>query len=220
VHERETVEVRYQIRRLTRQIGRAQQMADEGLAPRNDLDDMSEELGYHQERQKVLADTWAAAEQLEKQQVAQQRAASRQLERNLAIARKNLASLDVVAPASGQLSGFTIEVGQSLSPGDRMVQIDDPDHYKVVADIDEFYLSQVAIARAVVSRPVLLLADEPTGNLVSQHGEAVMKLLLELNADGTTIVMVTHSSAHALYARRTIHLFDGKIVTERVRAAS
>jgi putative ABC transport system ATP-binding protein len=78
---------------------------------------------------------------------------------------------------------------------------------------------RVAIARAVVSRPVLLLADEPTGNLDSQHGEAVMKLLLELNADGTTIVMVTHSSAHALYARRTINLFDGKIVTERVRAA-
>jgi HlyD family secretion protein len=143
VHERETVEVQYQIQRLTRQIGRAQQLVDEGLAPRSDLDDMKDELGYHQQRQKVQAYTWAAAERLQKQQVVQQRAASQQLERNLAIARQNLASLDVVAPASGQLSGFNLEVGQSLAPRERMAQIDDPDHFKVVADIDEFYLSRV-----------------------------------------------------------------------------
>jgi putative ABC transport system ATP-binding protein len=79
---------------------------------------------------------------------------------------------------------------------------------------------RVAIARAVVPRPTLILADEPTGNLDSQHGEEVMKLLVELNGEGTTIVMVTHSTPHALYARRTINLFDGKVVTENLRAAS
>ncbi len=79
---------------------------------------------------------------------------------------------------------------------------------------------RVAIARAVVSKPALILADEPTGNLDSHHGEEVMKLLLELNGGGTTIVMVTHSSPHAAYARRTINLFDGKVVAENTRAAS
>src|SRR5688572_4465210 len=78
---------------------------------------------------------------------------------------------------------------------------------------------RVAVARAVVSRPSLILADEPTGNLDSQHGEEVMKLLVELNAGGTTIVMVTHSPAHADYARRTINLFDGKVATEKLHAA-
>ncbi len=79
---------------------------------------------------------------------------------------------------------------------------------------------RVAIARAVVSRPSLILADEPTGNLDSQHGDEVMKLLQHLNSEGTTIVMVTHSSAHAQCARRTINLFDGRVVTENLRAAS
>ena len=78
---------------------------------------------------------------------------------------------------------------------------------------------RVAVARAVVSRPSLILADEPTGNLDSQHGEEVMKLLVELNAGGTTIAMVTHSQAHAEYARRTIHLFDGRVATEKLHAA-
>jgi len=78
---------------------------------------------------------------------------------------------------------------------------------------------RVAVARAVVGNQGLILADEPTGNLDSAHGQEVMEMLQGLNEEGATIVMVTHSPAHADYARRTINLFDGHVVTEDVRAA-
>jgi putative ABC transport system ATP-binding protein len=76
---------------------------------------------------------------------------------------------------------------------------------------------RVAVARAVVANPKLILADEPTGNLDSANGEEVMKLLEELNTEGTTIVMVTHSPSHAERANRVVHLFDGHIVTENIK---
>ncbi|WP_417451668.1 ABC transporter ATP-binding protein [Kordiimonas sp.] len=78
---------------------------------------------------------------------------------------------------------------------------------------------RVAVARAVVGDQAMILADEPTGNLDSAHGQEVMEMLQALNEEGTTIVMVTHSPAHADYARRTINLFDGHVVTENLRAA-
>ena len=73
---------------------------------------------------------------------------------------------------------------------------------------------RVAIARAVIANPKLILADEPTGNLDSKNGKDVMDLLTELNREGTTIVMVTHSQHDASFAHRTINLFDGKVVAE------
>src|SRR4030042_5100321 len=76
---------------------------------------------------------------------------------------------------------------------------------------------RVAISRAVVTKPQLILADEPTGNLDSANGEEVMNLLSELNKDGTTVVMVTHSPTDAEKAHRIIHLFDGHIVTENIK---
>ena len=76
---------------------------------------------------------------------------------------------------------------------------------------------RVAVARAVVSKPRLILADEPTGNLDSAHGDEVMSLLTDLNKAGTTIVMVTHSVHYSEYAHRVIHLLDGHIVTENIK---
>jgi len=78
---------------------------------------------------------------------------------------------------------------------------------------------RVAIARALVANPAMLLADEPTGNLDTAHGDEVMRILRQINADGTTVVMVTHSPAHAAQASRTLHLLDGRIVVDALQAA-
>ena len=74
---------------------------------------------------------------------------------------------------------------------------------------------RVAVARALITRPPLVLADEPTGNLDSSHGNEVMELLCELHEEGTTIVMVTHSSHDASYSSRIINLLDGQVISEK-----
>lgn len=79
---------------------------------------------------------------------------------------------------------------------------------------------RVAVARAVVGEQSIILADEPTGNLDSRHGQEVMEMLRTLNDEGKTIIMVTHSASHADYAKRTINLFDGRVVVENLRAVS
>jgi putative ABC transport system ATP-binding protein len=78
---------------------------------------------------------------------------------------------------------------------------------------------RVAVARALGGRPSILLADEPTGNLDSKNGDAVMALLRELNAEGATICLVTHDARYARDAQKTIHLFDGQIVSEELAEA-
>ncbi|HYD80893.1 MAG TPA: ABC transporter ATP-binding protein [Paucimonas sp.] len=78
---------------------------------------------------------------------------------------------------------------------------------------------RVAIARALVAKPALLLADEPTGNLDTAHGNDVMRILRQINAEGTTVVMVTHSPMHAAQASRTLQLLDGSILVDALLAA-
>ncbi len=79
---------------------------------------------------------------------------------------------------------------------------------------------RVAVARAVAGDPAILLADEPTGNLDSKNGEAVMALLQELHAQGSTICMVTHDHRYAQHASREVHLFDGKVVQPSMAGAA
>ena len=96
------------------------------------------------------------------------------------------------------------------------------DRFRMVAKKDLFphQLSggeqqRVGVARALIGRPALILADEPTGNLNSKQGEEVMAMLRDLNDEGTTIVQVTHSEKNAGYGSRVVHLLDGKIERER-----
>ncbi len=112
-----------------------------------------------------------------------------------------------------------------VSPADRKKKVNDVLERMKISHRRKHFPQQlsggqqqrVAIARAVVTRPHLILADEPTGNLDSANGEEVMNLLTELNNEGTTIIMVTHSPSDADKAHRIVQLFDGHIVTENIR---
>jgi putative ABC transport system ATP-binding protein len=79
---------------------------------------------------------------------------------------------------------------------------------------------RVAIARALVAGPAILLADEPTGNLDTAHGDEVMRILRDINAEGTTVIMVTHSPSHAAQASRTLNLLDGRILVDAILQAA
>ena len=162
------VEVRYQIERLDAASSRTRaSWSSSGASPRGELDDMQDEL-------ELLPAAAAGADRDPRRrrsrcssaQLVQLRAAAQQLEKNLDIARKNLDSLKVKAPVAGKLSAFTLEVGQSLAPGDRIAQIDDPDHFKVVADIDEFYLPRVDVGQR---------ADYPLGGTTYQLAVAKIR---------------------------------------------
>ena len=111
-----------------------------------------------------------------------------------------------------------------MSSGERRKLVEEALEYMQISHRAKHYPNQlsggqqqrVAVARAVVSKPGLILADEPTGNLDSAHGIEVMNMLTELNKNGTTIVMVTHSKRDAAYSDRIVHLFDGQIISENI----
>ena len=102
-------------------------------------------------------------------------------------------------------------IGKKVKAALKMVGMTDYE-YRDVDSLSGGQQQRVAIARAVVTNPKLILADEPTGNLDSKNGAEVMNLLTELNKEGTTIIMVTHSQHDASFAHRTVHLFDGSLV--------
>src|SRR5438045_3278500 len=99
---------------------------------------------------------------------------------------------------------------------ERVVMTERARHYP--AQLSGGQQQRVAVARALAGKPAILLADEPTGNLDSRNGEAVMVLLKELHQSGATICMVTHDQRFAENADRTVHLFDGRVVEDRMAA--
>jgi HlyD family secretion protein len=150
-HKRNLVEIDYQITRLTRAIERQQDLAAKELVSQSTLDELQDELAYYRNRRAVTLESQATDARLQEQQLQQLRAASTQLEASIALARKNLDDLNVRAPVAGKLSGFDVEVGESIQRGGRLGQIDDPDGYKLNARIDEFYLGRVDIGQTATA---------------------------------------------------------------------
>ncbi|MDJ0812321.1 MAG: efflux RND transporter periplasmic adaptor subunit [Woeseiaceae bacterium] len=150
-HKRNLVEIDYQIIRLNRSIERQRELAEQNLVSQSTVDELRDELDYYVNRREVTLESQATDARLQEQQLAQLRAAGEQLETSLAFARKNLDDLNVRAPVEGKLSGFNIEIGQSIERGGRLGQIDDPDGYKLNVQIDEFYLGRVDLGQVAMA---------------------------------------------------------------------
>ena len=150
-HKRNLIEIDYQIKRLTRSIERQRGLASKELVSQSTIDELDDELTYYKDRRAVTLESQATDARLQEQQLAQLRASGEQLRSSLDFARKNLDDLNVRAPIAGKLSGFNIEVGQSIERGGRLGQVDDPDGFKLNVRIDEYYLGRVDLEQTAVA---------------------------------------------------------------------
>ena len=150
-HRRNLVEIDYQIVRLSRSIERQRDLAAQNLVSQSTVDDLQDELDYYEARREVTLESQETDMRLQQQQLRQLREAGDQLQAGLTFARDNLEDLSVRAPVAGRLSGFNIEIGQSIERGGRLGQIDDPDGYKLNVRIDEFYLGRVDLEQVAIA---------------------------------------------------------------------
>jgi len=150
-HKRNLVEIDYEIKRLTRAVARQRDLASRDLASRSTIEELEDELTYFENRRAVTLESQSTDARMQEQQLAQLKEAGGQLEAGLEFAKKNLDELNVRAPLAGKLSGFNIEAGQSIVPGGRLGQIDDPDGFKLNVRIDEFYLGRVDLQQIAVA---------------------------------------------------------------------
>ena len=150
-HKRNLVEIDYQIIRLNRSIERQRELAAKDLVSQSTVDELQDELNYYKNRREVTLESQTSDARMQAQQLRQLREAGGQLQAGLGFARKNLDDLNVSAPVSGKLSGFNIEVGESIVRGGRLGQIDDPDGYKLNVQIDEYYLGRVDLQQVATA---------------------------------------------------------------------
>ena len=149
-HKRNLVEIDYQITRLSREIGRQRELLGKNLVSQSTIDQLEDELTYYRNRREVTLESQATDARMQEAQLQQLRDAGEQLQAGLGFARKNLEDLNVRAPVAGKVSGFNIEIGQSITRGGRLGQIDDPDGYKLNARIDEYYLGRVDLVEGEI----------------------------------------------------------------------
>lgn len=142
-HKKNLVEIDYQIVRLNRSIERQRGLALQNLVSQSTLEELEDEFNYYQKRREVTLESQATDARLQEQQLKQLRESGEQLQTSLGYARQNLDDLNIRAPIAGKLSGFNIEVGQSIERGGSIGQIDDPDGFKLSVQIDEYYLGRV-----------------------------------------------------------------------------
>jgi HlyD family secretion protein len=146
-NERASLEAGLAATKVRRQYEREAQLAAKGFVSGKQFTDTRDELAYQQRRMAVLERSQATDERLQTSQLAQQRASMASMQSGLSLARANLEALNLRAPVAGQLSGFNVQVGQSLQRGERIAQIDSPGRNKLQAGVDEFYLGRVQLGQ-------------------------------------------------------------------------
>jgi len=142
-HKRNLVDINYNIIRLAREIKRLEPLVAQNMVDEGSLERLKDEYDWYLARRDVTLESQRTDERMQKVQMESLSITGAQLEKNLEVARRNLDALNVRAPVAGKLTAFDLEVGQALAPGLNIGQIDDPDTFKVTANIDEFYLSRV-----------------------------------------------------------------------------
>lgn len=142
-HKRNLVDINYHIIRLSREIKRLAPLVEKDLVDIGTLERLQDEHAWYIAKREITLESQETDERMQKIQMEQLRTAGAQLERNLEVASRNMQALNVRAPVDGKLTAFDLEVGQALSRGVNIGQIDDPEAFKVTANIDEYYLSRV-----------------------------------------------------------------------------
>ena len=146
-HKRNLADIEYEIKMLTRQLAREEELLGTGAVAQSTYDDTRDTLNWYKTRRELTLESQASDARMQESQLEFLKSTAVRLESNLEISRQNLESMNVRAPVDGKLSGFDIEVGQSIGRGERLGQIDTPNDFKMTANIDEFYLDRVAIGQ-------------------------------------------------------------------------
>jgi HlyD family secretion protein len=146
-HKRNIVDIKHQIKLLSRQVSRAESLIATGAITKSQLEDTQDNLQWYKDRLALTVESQQSDARMQGEQLAFLKDTSTRLESNLAISRQNLENMNVKAPVAGTLSGFNVEVGQSIARGERLGQIDTPNDYKLTAFIDEFYLGRIDIGQ-------------------------------------------------------------------------
>lgn len=182
-HKRNLVDIRYQIKLLTRQMSREQELVKTGAVSQSSFDDTRDTLDWYKSRLALTLESQQSDSQMQHDQLVFLKDTTKRLEGSLAISRQNLDNMNVRAPVNGTLSGFNVEVGQSIGRGERLGQIDTPNDYKVTAFIDEFYLGRVDIGQQVLFEDYPLSVSKIYPQVQNGQFEVDLKFTADQPAD-------------------------------------
>ncbi|PKI17698.1 efflux RND transporter periplasmic adaptor subunit [Colwellia sp. 12G3] len=178
-HKSNIVDIKHQIKLLSRQVDRAQSLIATGAITKTQVEDSEDTLTWYKDRLALTMESQQSDARMQGEQLTFLRETSSRLESNLAISRQNLDNMNVKAPVAGTLSGFNVEVGQSIARGERLGQIDTPNDYKLTAFIDEFYLGRVDIGQTATYKNYSLVIAKVYPQVQNGQFEVDFKFIAE-----------------------------------------